>query len=520
MVRYARKRLRWTLIILGAVLAAALLTVSVRLPISSQRLRSRLIGTLEERLDAKVELGDLTLRLYPRLRATGENLTVRVANRADVPPLVTVARFRVEADLIGLWRRRVSRVVVDGLKIQVPPGRADSDDDAGAGRDSSDGERRAREEIVVSELVADAATLVILPRDPGKNPKTWQLHELHMKNVGFDQKMPFTSELTNAVPPGEIATTGSFGPWHVGDPGRTPLDGVFTFDRADLGVFKGIGGTLSAKGVFGGSLDRIEVHGETDTPDFTVTVSGQPVPLRTTYDAIVDGTNGNTTLERIDASFLDTSLLARGGVYDVKGVKGRLVTLDIDMQKARLEDIMRLSVKSPQPPMTGALRLATTFELPPGDVDVVDKLQLDGEFAIHGGRFTNPDVQRKIVELSRRASTGASRSPGAVTSEFNGRFRLQGGTLSLSRLVFDVPGAAVDLRGEYVLRKETLAFAGDLHMDAKVSQTTTGFKSALLKVVDPLFRKDGRTTIPIKIGGTRSAPQYGLDIKRVFTRDR
>ena len=41
------------------------------------------------------------------------------------------------------------------------------------------------------------------------------------------------------------------------------MQGRFTFKNADLGVFKGIDGTLSAEGAYGGSLDRIEVL-ETD----------------------------------------------------------------------------------------------------------------------------------------------------------------------------------------------------------------------------------------------------------------
>ena len=59
---------------------------------------------------------------------------------------------------------------------------------------------------------------------------------------------------------------------------------------------------------------------------------------------------------------------------------------------------------------------------------------------------------------------------------------------------------------------------GTLYADAKVSQMTTGFKSLLLKVVDPLFRRDGRTVVPLKITGTRADPSFGLDVKRVFSR--
>jgi hypothetical protein len=330
-------------------------------------------------------------------------------------------------------------------------------------------------------------------------------------------RMPFRTQLTNAVPPGEIDTTGTFGPWQRDDPGQTPLDGGFTFDNADLSVFKGISGILSAHGSYDGTLARIDVNGETTTPDFTVKVSGQPVPLDTKYHAIVDGTNGDTILEQIDARFLNTTLAAQGGVYDVKGVHGRLVTLDVSISAGRLEDVMRLAVKTPRPPMTGGLRLNTKLDLPPGDVDVVEKLKLDGAFVINGGRFTNAEVQKKINELSHRASAkDLDTAREKVASDFSGRFTLAGGSLALRKLTFDVPGAIVELDGRYSLPRETLAFGGNLYMDAKVSETVSGWKSLLLKAVDPIFRKDGRTVIPLKISGTRDSPSFGLDARRVF----
>jgi hypothetical protein len=260
------------------------------------------------------------------------------------------------------------------------------------------------------------------------------------------------------------------------------------------------------------------VHGETDTPDFMVNFSGHKVPLRTKYHAIVDGTNGDTRLEQIDASFLKTALVAKGGVYDVKGVKGRRVTLDITMDQARLEDVMMLAVKTPNPPMTGALRLGTKFDLPPGDRDVVDKLRLDGHFSIGGGRFTHAGVQRRINGMSARAQgkTGDSAAAPGVASDFSGRFALGNGVLGLERLTFNIPGALVELTGQYALRRETLAFAGNLFMDAKVSEVTTGWKSVLLKMVDPMFRKNGRTVIPLKVNGTRNDPSFGMDVRRVF----
>ena len=49
-------------------------------------------------------------------------------------------------------------------------------------------------------------------------------------------------------------------------------------------------------------------------------------------------------------------------------------------------------------------------------------------------------------------------------------------------------------------------------MDAKVSETTTGVKAFFLKLADPFFRDKGRTSIPIKIGGTVKKPDFGLAI--------
>jgi hypothetical protein len=341
-----------------------------------------------------------------------------------------------------------------------------------------------------------------------------------MRDVGVGQRMPFEAQLTNAVPPGEIQTAGTFGPWRRDEPGRTALDGRFTFENADLSVFHGISGILSARGTFGGELSRIDVNGETDTPQFTVTLAGHPVPLHAKYHSIVDGTNGNTILERIDASFLNTSLVARGSVAGVKGREGRTVTLDIKMEPARIEDVMKLSVKQDKAPMTGALQLSTHFVLPPGQSDVAERLQLAGSFSIGRARFANYNVQAKVNELSHRGrGLGPDAAKESVVSNMRGAFKLSNGKLDLARLTFGVPGAEVALDGRYALRPEVLDFKGMLLMDAKVSDTQTGFKRLLLKAIDPLFRKEGGgSAIPIKISGTRNNPQFGLDFGRVFKR--
>jgi hypothetical protein len=521
----------------GAGLVVLLLVLASRVPISSHALRQKVVETLAERLDAEVELAELHLRVFPRFHAEGAGLTIRHKRRHDVPPLISVKSFSLHADLAGLMRKHVDQVRLNGLEIDIPPSPHDDDDDKAegarkggepakadetprAGKAEHKEKMRAAREYIVDNLVSSDAKLVIIPRKKDKQPKVWAIHELYMRTVAFDRAMPFDATLTNAVPPGEIATKGSFGPWHAEDPGATPLKGTFTFAKADLSVFKGISGILSAHGEFGGTLDRIGIHGETDTPDFTVAVSGHPVPLHTDYRATVDGTNGDTLLDRIDGKFLNTSLVAKGSVIDLPGKAGREVRLDVTMENARLEDVLRLAVKQAKSPMQAALKLMTKLVLPPGDRDVVEKLRLDGQFSIARAKFTDLDVQKKLNELSNRslgnAPNGAEQN---VVSDFNGRFRLADGTLALQPLTFTMPGARVALDGSYGLKSEMINFKGTLFMDAKISETQTGFKRVLLKAIDPLFKGDGGgSAIPIKIEGSRSNPAFGLDKGRVFHR--
>ena len=68
------------------------------------------------------------------------------------------------------------------------------------------------------------------------------------------------------------------------------------------------------------------------------------------------------------------------------------------------------------------------------------------------------------------------------------------------------------MTGEYGLDGQTFDFRGEARLDAKLSQMTTGWKSILLKPVDPFFSKNGAgTEVPIRITGTESEPHFGLD---------
>ena len=311
-----------------------------------------------------------------------------------------------------------------------------------------------------------------------------------MHSVGLDRPAKFTAQLTNAIPPGEIETKGSFGPWSPDDPGQTPLSAEYTFDKADLGVFKGISGTLSSQGKFGGVLENIEVQGKTSTPDFKVSIGGHPVDLETTFSATVDGTNGDTLLHPVTAHFLNTVIVAQGGVVKSEDKQGKRVALDVTVDQGRIEDLMRLAVKADKPPMTGAIKFRTKFDLPHGPGDLSDRLNLNGKFDVakaklparSGGQDSDPQPQG--------SRTAGERGAGSSVSELKGGFVLDNGVIRFRGLTFSVTGAVVALNGKYGLDKEDLDFHGKLQMQAKLSQTMTGAKCISVESLRSIFPQE------------------------------
>jgi hypothetical protein len=488
-----------------AIVAVVLIVAGIRL--SNPYLRKKAVEMLAEKFHANVELEEFRVHLFPGARIEGSGLVLRHEGRTDVPPLISIGEFSAEAGIMGLlgkpWKLR--QVKLKNLIIQIPPP---------AQRIKQDWSKARNMPVLIDEIVSDDAELRLLPKSADKDPHVFAIHRLVMHSVGLDRPAAFTAQLTNAIPPGEIDTKGSFGPWSPDDPGQTPLAATYTFDKADLGVFKGISGTLSSQGNFGGVLEKIEVEGRTSTPDFTVKVGGHPLALDTTFSATVDGTNGDTLLHPVTAHLLNTVIVAQGGVVKSPDKQGRMIELDVTVNQGRLEDLMRLAVKADKPPMTGGITFHTKFDLPHEKGGIVDRLNLNGKFDVAQGQFTNPDVTGKIKTLSRKGQgKPEDEDAGSSVSELKGNFVLDNGVLTFRGLTFSVTGAEVLLNGKYALEKEDLDFHGKLRMKAKLSQTMTGAKSFILKAFDPFFRKNGQTELPIKITGTREHPSFGLDLR-------
>ena len=492
------------------VAAVALTGIFVAMHVEKNA-RQYAIDALKRQFGADVALGSLQLSLFPSLHATGDNLVIRFGGHTDLPPMITVRRFSASGGLTGFLRYpvHIARVDLEGLQVHIPP----------VGNDHPE-KRSSGGSVVINEVIADGATLEILPKDARKTPLSFNAKRLSVRSAGMGRTMMFHAELLNALPPGSILSDGQVGPWRADEPGETPVSAQYTFRNANLGVFKGIEGTLSSEGKYQGQLAKIEVQGAGDIPNFKLDFSGNPAHLRATFAATVDAVNGDTDLHPAEA-FLGTSEWKVSGTIQRGAItQGREMDLNVKSVKGTLQDLLRVAVKGEPAPMTGTVAFDSRIRIPPGVSPVMRKLQLNGEFSARDVKFTDPEVQEKIAHLSHRAEADPRDRDPAVEAMMTGHFIVANGTVNLAQVVFSLPGAQVLLDGSYQLANGALNFRGTARLDATVSQMTTGIKRVLLKPVDPLFRHDGAgAVLPIVVSGARGDPSFRLDIGRAMRSD-
>ena len=512
-----RKRRIWKWIGISLLLSIAVLAVvaEIMLRHAGPILKGRVIETLSTRFNSKVDLDTLDVSIAHGLQVSGSGLRIYppddvVAAGAHYP-IIALREFSFRAGVLGLFIKptRVDTVHVSGLTIHIPPRRMRE-------QAALSKRRRGKIKIRVGEIVFDDSELIIGASNPQKDPKIFVLKHIVLNNVGSASASPYDATLTNAIPPGDIHATGTFGPWNNEAPGDSPVTGNFTFNHADLGAIHGIGGILSSTGSFAGQLDRIVVDGNADVPAFTLDTANHPVPLKTHFHAIVDGTSGDTYLEPVEATLGSSQFTCSGSVINHKGV-GHDIDLDVDIPAGQIRDFLRLAVKTQPPVMSGTLNMQAKLAIPPGKQSVTRKIGVQGHFLLTDIHFNSPEVEDKVDMLSLRAQGKPGEAkPGApdVHSQMRGSFNLSSGSIVFRDLDYALPGATVALAGRYTLDGKQFDFTGKVRTTAQLSHmTATWWKSLLLKPVDPFFHKHGAgAEIPIKITGTNTAPKFGLNL--------
>ncbi len=497
--------------------AAVLLSMLVLLAAAYSRkrdaeLRTRdwIVQLLTARFQGRVDLEDFHVNVLPRMQVSGEGLSIHYRNRPETTPMIRIEKFSFELGFWGIFRvpHRINHVHIQRMVITVPPREMQANSPPWAPNINTQ-----IPPVTVAEIECDRTVLLVFSNKPGKDPLDWDIHHLVLTEVGLKRSFFFRGTLTNAKPKGEIETRGQFGPWNVDVPGDTPVLGSYRFQNADLGPFPGIAGILSSTGEFTGQLNRLEVSGETTTPDFSLDNVGKPVPLRTDFSATVDGTNGDTLLHPVHALLGESVIVASGSVENVPQ-KGHDILLEVTTPKARIEDILQLAINSDKPFLRGPVDIKAKLHLPPGAEKVIKKMTLDGSFAVTSARWSNSEVREKLQSFSRHAQGQPNdEDAGSAVTDMKGVFALKNDVIHFSQLTFSVPGAGVELAGTYDISGRKIDLQGKLRMQAKLSQTVAGAKSFFLKAIDPFFSKNGAgTELPITITGTEDKPVMGVTV--------
>jgi hypothetical protein len=490
-------------------------------------LRARVVETLSAHFHAPVQLDHLDISLIKgaEIRATGvevegSGLRIPYLGNTDLlqtdnnAPMVYVKHFAFHTRLRGLIHQptRILEVDVDGMELHIPPAEMRKEM-LGA----KDKRHQPKITLLVSQIRCKNVKLFIDTTKPGKDPMEFDIQRLDLQDVGQSQPFTYQAELINPKPIGEVHASGHFGPWNADNPRETALDGSYSFSHADLSTIKGISGILSSHGQFRGVLDHITIDGETQTPDFALDVSDHAMPLHTVFHAYVDGTDGDTYLDPVQARLKNSDFTARGKVVLIRH-QGHDIDLQVDVPHARIQDFLELGMKTRPPLMNGFITMKSHLHIPPGDTRVAQKIQLAGTFQLHDVRFNNPQIQDKVDGLSARAqgkpkevASYSTDHEAEVSSMMAAKFSLGHGLMNVNDLQYQIPGALVLMNGVYSMDGNLFEFKGHVRTDATASQMVTGWKSWLLKPVDPFLKKNGAgLQLPISISGTQGDVHFGL----------
>ena len=306
-------------------------------------LREQAIKYMQDRFHSEVEIGSLHIN-RPRMSAVqillrhgrgaivaveGQDISMRFGGDRSRPPMFAIKKlfFTVDLEVLVAPKKSVNFVSIDGMEINVPP----KDERPRLGRRrkvqfcnrlsecpdqrcSADAAAEGRRQAAAATSISRAC---ICNRSAPTPPRA-------TTPISRFRNLRAQSKATATLDRGTHST-----------PGDTPLQGDYTFDNADLGIFTGIAGTLSSKGTFDGALDSVNVRGTTYVPNFQLKMAGNPLPLSTTFEALVDGTNGNTVLQPVRATLGHTNFTTAGAVIKHEEYSKRSINLQVNDAEGR-----------------------------------------------------------------------------------------------------------------------------------------------------------------------------------------
>ena len=193
---------RFTLSLLFLVAAVLIVSVYDAGPI----LRRRVVRTLSDRFDGKVELGAFHVTIAKGFQVSGQDLRIYGQNdpnthQLGVQPLISIGNFNFQ---VGIWNllhspTHIDTVFVRGVSLNIPP----KNDRKQMARMRK---RGGKAKIYVNHFICDHAQLVINTLTPGKLPLVFDIQNLTMDETAPGQALRFEADLANPKPVGMIHT--------------------------------------------------------------------------------------------------------------------------------------------------------------------------------------------------------------------------------------------------------------------------------------------------------------------------
>ena len=368
----------------------------------------------------------------------------------------------------------------------------------------------SKQKIEIETIVANGTTLDFLHED-GSPPFRFQFPTLEVHNVEPNQPLTYSAVVMIPKPQGVVRANGSVGPIHPHDYARTAVSGRYALLSADLSKLHGVSGNAVADGHYSGTFSDIEVLGKASIPGFR-SGSAQPVDIGADYRLSVDATNGDVQIQNAQVKS-GAGLISASGF--VAGSPKKL-SITIATKDSPVGDLLKM-VQRENPSVAGTINFKATLDVGGGPGAFLRRMHLKGEVSLSQVHFIQPHKQHAMDAFSSRVRKDAQRiakdDPPLITANAWSHTHFLDGIAYFPDVHVALPGAQALLQGTFNMIDTRIHLKGKLLLQQDISHIATGWKSLLLKPLNPFLRHKGAgTVVSIAVTGTSQYPKIGLDL--------
>ncbi len=220
--------------------------------------RNRAVEALQAEFASDVRFQSFEVSLWPRVHIIARGVII---GNDGARPLVQASTADAQCHIIP-WH--IQTVRLEGLSVNIPT--------IPIAPFSSSPPVRA---VSIDEILAERAQVEIFPSMGQQTPLHLDFTQLRVNNFSAGSAADFSARVSGLDAHADVEASGSFGPWNPQNPSLTPLRGTYTLQPSDLAAVPGLKGILSSQGRFEGTVQRMEIAGNADVPQFGFSMSGR-----------------------------------------------------------------------------------------------------------------------------------------------------------------------------------------------------------------------------------------------------